>query len=142
MGSPHAWGERGINLARSWWRRRFAIEVVGAAFDGSRLALWGGSDGRSTPADGAIYDVGSDAWTVVPDGPLPGRFNPATAWASGRLFVGGGVDRLNDANEYLGDVAAYDPVTGAWEMLQPPPEGGLADPRSTWRDTCSSGSAR
>lgn len=108
-------------------------DYMGAAFDGSRLALWGGSDGNSTSADGAVYDVGSDAWTVIPEGPLSGRFHPATAWDGDRLVVGGGTDRLNDAGEYLGDIAAYDPVTGGWEALPPLPEGGLADPQSTWR---------
>jgi hypothetical protein len=115
-------------------------DLVGAAFDGSRLALWGGSVGSSTPADGAVYDVGSDAWAVIPDGPLPGRFNPAVAWSNGRLVVGGGTDRLNDAGEYLGDIAAYDPVTEAWETLPPLPEGGLADPQSTWRYVQGEGS--
>jgi hypothetical protein len=115
-------------------------DFVGAAFDGSRLALWGGSDGSSTPADGAVYDVGSDSWTVIPAGPLPGRFHPATAWEGGRLVVGGGVDRLNDAGEYLGDVAAYAPLTGTWDTLPRLPEGGLADPQSTWRYVQGEGS--
>jgi hypothetical protein len=107
-------------------------DYVGAAFDGSRLALWGGSDGSSTLNDGAIYDVGADAWTVIPEGPLPGRVHAATVWSDGRLVVGGGLDRLVDAGDYLGDMAAYDPTTQAWQTLPPPPDGGLGDPHSTW----------
>jgi Galactose oxidase, central domain len=107
-------------------------DYVGAAFDGSRLALWGGSDGTSTLNDGAIYAVATDTWTVIPEGPLPGRVHAATAWSAGRLVVGGGLDRLQDPEEYLGDMAAYDAATQTWESLAPPPEGGLGDQFSAW----------
>jgi hypothetical protein len=107
-------------------------DYVGAAFDGSRLALWGGSDGSSTLNDGAIYAVAADTWTVIPAGPLPSRVHAATVWSDGRLVVGGGLDRLVDAGEYLGDMAAYDPANESWKTLPPPPEGGLGDPQSTW----------
>jgi RNA polymerase sigma-70 factor (ECF subfamily) len=107
-------------------------DYVGAAFDGSRLALWGGSDGSSTLNDGAIYAVAADTWTVIPTGPLPSRVHAATVWSDGRLVVGGGLDRLVDAGEYLRDMAAYDPANESWKTLPPPPEGGLGDPQSTW----------
>lgn len=107
-------------------------DYVGAAFDGSRLALWGGSDGASMRADGAIYAVATDTWDPIPEGPLAGRVHAATAWSAGRLVVGGGLDRLNDAGEYLGDMAAYDPAKREWETLPAPPEGGLGNPFSTW----------
>lgn len=107
----------------------------GSAYDGSRLAIWGGT---TTPddhfetgpdpglqADGAIYDVASDAWEPIADGPLSGRIHPGVAWSDGRLLVGGGGDRLVDPGEDFGDLAAYDPATGSWEELEGPPEGGV-----------------
>jgi hypothetical protein len=69
---------------------------------------------------------------VIPEGPLPGRVHAATAWSAGRLVVGGGLDRLQDPEEYLGDMAAYDAATQTWESLAPPPEGGLGDQFSAW----------
>ena len=118
-------------------------EHAGAAFDGGRLALWGGTGSTgsaggtgggagSVANDGAVYDVAADAWTDVPEAPLPGRVHAATAWRDGRLVVGGGTDTLADAGEHLSDMAAWDPATGTWEELPAAPEGGLDDPYSTW----------
>ncbi|HSJ19980.1 MAG TPA: hypothetical protein VK964_05350 [Nocardioidaceae bacterium] len=107
-------------------------DYIGAAFDGSHLAVWGGSDGTSTLSDGAIYAVATDTWERIPEGPLPGRVHATTAWSAGRFVAGGGLDRLSDAAEYLGDMAAYDPASQTWESLPPPPDGGLGNPLSTW----------
>ncbi len=106
---------------------------VGTAFDGQRLALWGGSTasfiddtgGYDLFGDGALYDVASDTWQALPSGP-PGRTHASLQWSDGRLLVGGGIGTADEQGDYLPDVWAYDRGTGSWEELPPAPEGGLA----------------
>jgi hypothetical protein len=99
---------------------------AGAAFDGARLALWGGTSTDMTDldhegpdpdarADGAIYDLATDTWETIPTGPLPARIGPALAWSNGQLLVGGGTDRLWNPTGDLVDLAAYDPATQSWD---------------------------
>jgi hypothetical protein len=100
----------------------------GAAFDGSRLALWGGEEPSGGPrpgrvaGDGAIYDVAPDRWTAVPDGPLAARVSPAMWWSGGRLMIGGGESDVG-SGRFFDDLAAYDPVDATWEELPAPPDG-------------------
>jgi hypothetical protein len=111
-----------------------------AAFDGTRLAMWGGTTTGAGPgappgpdpgaqADGAIYDLATDTWEPIAAGPLAGRIHPGVTWSEGRLLIGGGMDRLLDPGEDFRDLAAYDPASGAWETLEGPPEGGVSGSR-------------
>jgi Galactose oxidase, central domain len=109
--------------------------LSGQAFDGARLALWGGttatsiddSGGHDVFADGAIYDVGSDTWHRMPAGP-PGRTHASLVWAGARLLLGGGIGAGEDSGEQrlMPDVWAYDLETDEWEALPDAPAGGLA----------------
>lgn len=109
---------------------------VGTAFDGQRLAVWGGSTasfiddtgGHDVLDDGALYDIASDSWDVLPPGPS-GRAHASLQWSNGRLLVGGGIGTAGTSDDFLSDLWAYDPGTGAWEELAPAPEGGLAGGR-------------
>ncbi len=106
---------------------------VGTAFDGQRLAVWGGTTapfvGDVGPYDvlddGALYDVASDTWHALPPGP-PGRTHASLQWSDGRLLLGGGIGTADQRGDYLPDVWAYDPGTDAWEEQPSAPEGGLS----------------
>lgn len=116
---------------------------AGAAADGDRLAIWGGSttrdatEGEAQPglADGAIYDVAANTWQMLPDGPLPGRARPAMVWDGNRVVVGGGAATITDETQ-LDDLAAYNLSTGEWTPLPsaPQPEGADA-PLSVYEGT-------
>ena len=106
---------------------------VGTAFDGQRLAVWGGTTapfvGDVGPYDvlddGALYDVASDTWHALPPGP-PGRTHASMQWSDGRLLLGGGIGTADQRGDYLPDVWTYDPGTDAWEEQPSAPEGGLS----------------
>ena len=64
-----------------------------AVWTGSRMIVWGGASGGSTPAfgDGALYDPDLDAWTpVTNDGAPSGRRAPSAVWTGERFVVWGG----------------------------------------------------
>jgi hypothetical protein len=115
---------------------------AGLGFDGTQLAVWGGSTTERPPEDsterdpgalddGAIYDVGDDSWQELPDSPLSPRIVAAVVWSDGRLLVGGGTDALVDPmrddnpSSTLPDLAAYDPATESWETLDGLLGGGI-----------------
>lgn len=115
--------------------------TAGAAFDGRRLAIWGGSTRNrwtedpppgkddTSLADGAIYDIPDDRWTTLPQGPLEPRNNPSVSWQDGRLYVGGGQDTFYNPDEVLASAAAYDPRSSRWSPLPPPPTAGAGGHR-------------
>jgi hypothetical protein len=112
---------------------------TGRAFNGQRLAIWGGTttqptdlgdypdfpNGRDPGAmnDGAIYDVASDSWQAIPAAPMTGRIYPNVVWSNSRLLVAGGAERPpeGDTPVPLADMTAYDPVTGTWQALPAAP---------------------
>jgi hypothetical protein len=99
---------------------------VTAAFDGAELALWGGTPaGGSTGPDGAIYDLAADDWRAMSSSPLSTREQAAMTWSHGRLVVGGGQTR-DRPDDFLTDLAVYDPSTDTWARLAGPPDGSDA----------------
>jgi hypothetical protein len=115
------------------------------AFDGERLAAWGGSrqdvelgslaTGAELVGDGAVYDVAADRWEPLAPSPLPLAMQGTAVWLkSGELAVAGGVveDRSESPvmrNPDLGmDLlpmtagATFDPVSRRWSNLAEPPQ--------------------
>jgi hypothetical protein len=98
----------------------------GAAFDGQRLALLGGTtqnpslgdgtiDGTGVLGDGAIYDLHTDQWTAVPPSPASTAVSLTAAWQSdGRLVTGGGFAHPGGDDQHKTLLAIYDPATNAW----------------------------
>jgi len=112
---------------------------IGTAFDGERIAVWGGTDDARSQdpprpdqvfllyRDGAIYDVSSDVWTPIPDAPLERSIHPGLVWHDGRLVAGEGVATLTNPKDAQSRMASYDPSTGEWTPLdRAPAEGMLA----------------
>ncbi|MGH9209186.1 MAG: hypothetical protein ACRD2C_00720 [Acidimicrobiales bacterium] len=126
---------------------------AGSAFDGRRLAVWGGAVDGAGIADGAIYDVAADRWTMLPPAPVPGGEHPTVAWFEGQLLVGstsGHPASADNADLGSGGAATFDTVSGTWERLPSPPDRGevVAGPpyaersdsgRWSWLPTVSSG---
>ncbi len=115
----------------------------GSAFDGRRLALWGGTNDHLASSDhpgsevnrtdGAIYDLATDQWTAIPDAPLPGGRDPAVVWMGERLVVGGGLDGRESSDGTLHafvEVSAYDPATQTWSPPAAAPSDDGNDPPS------------
>jgi hypothetical protein len=102
------------------------------AFDGSRLAVWGGrtsgGDPAEDPGQGAVYDVADDSWTVLPAGPMTGQADATVMWVDGVLYVGRGeVSQTGggDPGAMAVELASYDPATQRWavEPSVPDPVG-------------------
>ncbi len=132
-GVPRVWRWR---LADDGWTEGAAPPIAaraygGWAFDGNRLATVGGVDGedmrsrvgeRST---GAVYEVDSDTWTVLPGAPWSAK-DPELAWDGEDLvYLGGtgGVD-VNRSGGFIDRFARWNESTG-WAAFAPPDHDGL-----------------
>ncbi len=83
------------NPATNRWRTLPVAPILGreqmsSVWTGRALFVWGGIDfraGRSTVADGALYDPKTNAWTVVPSGPLVARWGAVAVWTGHSVLV-------------------------------------------------------
>lgn len=108
-----------------------------SAWTGDKLLVWGGytgSDKRSVTADGIVFDAGSGTWRRMAAAPLAPRTLAASAWTGSELLIWGGWSGdsgFEFADGFLGDGAAYDPVSDTWHALPPAPIAARA-PLSVW----------
>ncbi|GBE25755.1 hypothetical protein BMS3Bbin02_02044 [bacterium BMS3Bbin02] len=109
--------------------------MAGAAAAESGLVLvWGGHDGTvassnvddfSYFADGAILDLDSGLWRVLPPAPLNPRANPRVESVGTSFLVSGG-DAVPGADINRDEQAAlYDVETDSWTLLPVPPPGSI-----------------
>ena len=106
------------------------------AWTGSQLLVWGGYEftgsGDEDPSgDGFAFEGGTRTWGVLPDSPLSGRSDMASAWTGEELLIWGGFDGGFREPPYLDDGAAFDPLTGTWRRL-PAAAIGARSPFSVW----------
>lgn len=89
---------------------------------GSKVLVWGGTDGPNYFGDGNAYDVNTDSWTPIPAGGTPpsARAEHSAVWTGSLMIVFGGYgfDPAVGTNTYLGDGAELDPVTGTWTNVK------------------------
>jgi hypothetical protein len=112
---------------------------TGAAqeWTGSQLLIWGGYTGLDEPnvvASGLVFDPAELAWRQTAPGPLEPRALMASAWTGSEFLVWGGWSGTYGyefAEAFLGDGAAYDPVSDSWRTLPPAPIEARA-PLSVW----------
>ena len=125
----------GGQCAPSWaaMSTGFAPRVnAAAAWIGSGMFVWGGSDDVSDRSDGAIYDPEKDSWKTINSASAPSpRALAAAVWTGSRVIVfGGGPSSTLDA--YTGG-AEYDPASDTWASLNPPgPPAGRRLPIAFW----------
>jgi len=98
-----------------------------AAWTGSELIVWGGSDLRDGFFDdGAAYDPESGEWRALPQAPIEAR-RPFSAWTGSELLVWG--SKWRDMR--LVDGAAYDPAADSWRRIADAPLE-LTDGTAVW----------
>ena len=105
------------------------------AWAGDRLFVWGGAGEGFRPVDdGAVYLPDQDRWETLPPAPLDGRMPWTGVWSGEEFLVvgasvtGGGAD---EPAELVGG-AAFDPSSGTWRSLPPPPVRFESFPAATW----------
>ncbi|MGH8992138.1 MAG: Kelch repeat-containing protein [Acidimicrobiia bacterium] len=94
------------------------------AYAAGRLLVWGGRDGRAPNdpglADGAVYDVKTNRWTLLPEAPLPGRIRPAVAAVGDQVLIWSGI-RIESGGDRRTDAALYNPTTHDWTRIADAP---------------------
>lgn len=87
----------------------------GAAVAGDKFIVFGGyGSSPSYKTDGAVYDPVTHSWTLLPAGPLDGRYNMvALSNGSTALFWGG----QGTAPSYKDNGALFDPTTMSWKGM-------------------------
>ncbi|HET6362478.1 MAG TPA: hypothetical protein VFH11_10520 [Gemmatimonadota bacterium] len=106
------------------------------AWTGSQLLVWGGYEftgsGDEDPSgDGFVFEGATRTWGALPDSPLSGRSDTASAWTGEELLIWGGFDGGFREVPYFDDGAAFDPLTETWRMLPAAPIGART-PFSVW----------
>jgi hypothetical protein len=93
------------------------------AWTGTELVGWGGGCCVDAFAIGGAYVPARDAWRTLAPSPLAPSQHPAGAWTGTELIIVVG-DRDPDGHPWparLARAAAYDPSSGRWRRLAPPP---------------------
>jgi hypothetical protein len=98
--------------------RREAIAV--GVDDWHQVFVWGGFDGTTELATGAIYDLTAETWqpATMTGAPSPRRHHTAV-WTGAEVIIWGGTDGTNQ----LADGARYDPSTDTWKPMAAAPLG-------------------
>ena len=87
-----------------------------AVWTGSRMVVWGGTDGDLALGDGATLRPGRGLWTAVSPAAAPVSARSATAvWTGSRMIVWGGYGTAPIATG-----GRYDPVADSWSIARPP----------------------
>jgi N-acetylneuraminic acid mutarotase len=90
-----------------------ARDVHTAVWTGSRMVVWGGSDGGELDT-GGIYDPGGNSWTATSGTDAPAARQRHTAvWIGTEMIVWGGVN----AGTALDSGARFDPGTNTWTAI-------------------------
>jgi N-acetylneuraminic acid mutarotase len=98
---------------------RWGHSMVWAGAPISKVLVWGGHDGVSFFADGALYDVTTDTWTPMSQAGMPpiGRMEHAAVWTGQKMLIWGGYGP-NGLDNFLADGAEFDPSeAGGWTPL-------------------------
>lgn len=128
--STHTWSW----MRKSPLRTRQGFRMI---WTGTRMVVWGGYDcatGSQEFKDGASYDPVSNTWELLPSassGVHPRR-NHVLTWGAPsypQLFLFGGEYTAPTSTSALRDGAAYNPATGRWTLIQPPPDSVYFPPR-------------
>jgi N-acetylneuraminic acid mutarotase len=98
---------------------------------GRGFIIWGGSQGRESLTDGAVYDVVQERWARLPRSPLDTPHGRTAVWTGTEMILWGG--ELGDGNHGRPDNgAAFDLSTNEWRRLAPSPYWSLAGHAAVW----------
>lgn len=85
-----------------------------AVLAGNKMIVWGGTSAGGFLSDGAIYDVATDSWTLLPTAGAPTARQMHTASYTGtKMIVFGGYTSAGNATTH----AAYNMQTNQWEPI-------------------------
>jgi hypothetical protein len=72
------------------------------------MMVYGGSPpgGGSGREDGAVYDLASDSWQLLPDPPIDGRYRHTAVWTGEAMILWGG---QTPAGQSFSDGASFHP---------------------------------
>lgn len=87
-----------------------------AAWTGSQMIIWGGTNGTQVFRSGGVYDPATDSWTPTSQsGDCPtARIGHTASWReTGNMFVWGGWN----GTDYFDTGSKYDPSTNAWTAM-------------------------
>jgi hypothetical protein len=94
-----------------------------SVWTGSKMIIWGGTDGITYLNTGGIYDLPTNSWQPISTINAPtGRVDHTAIWTGSKMIVwgGGGAAGFNDGG-------MYDPTTNTWTPLStinsPTPRG-------------------
>jgi WD40 repeat protein len=105
---------------------RFGPVVVLA---GLKLIVWGGDD----HVDGALFDPGTNEWSVLPKSPLDRyRTGAAAVWTGSSILIWGGQHERGSAEMELNDGASFHLADSRWSTLAPSPLSGRTAPAAVW----------
>lgn len=86
-----------------------------AVWTGTRMVVWGGSNGGTILGDGGIYDPDARTWTPISNANAPAPRDQATAvWTGTEMIVWGG---RGVGGTPLADGAKFNPATNAWTNM-------------------------
>jgi len=137
--SSCSWGADVCAIPKGWTKiadppTGFEGRVVAAAAStGGEVFIHGGSlqpDGGGTAfADGAIYSIGKNAWTLLPTTGAPtARAGHTGVWNGLELVLWGGLN----SSTYLNDGKIYSPLSKSWSGLPTAPIVGRHRHGAVW----------
>jgi hypothetical protein len=102
--------------------------------------MWGGSStttlGNGLPGavfdNGALYDVVSRRWKMMPNGPLGPRQDVAAVWAGDEAVFWGGDRPVTSGYQDYANGATYNPATARWNALPPAPISARRGAEAFW----------
>lgn len=113
-------------IASERWEGRSPLpvptgELMGAVWEGAPVVVGGLGPEWATSSRVFAYDPEADAWSALPDLPVPLNHHAAAA-AGGTLYVMGGATDFGHDMVERPDVYALPPGAPAWEERAPMPE--------------------
>lgn len=136
------WGAETCALPKGWTAIAeppvtFEGRAFGAsAWTGGELIVHGGGrslDGSATPfADGAIYRLSTNTWTLMPTTDAPAARSLHTGiWTGAEFIVWGG----RSGSTYHATGSRYDSILKKWSALPPPTIAGRSSHVAVWAPT-------
>lgn len=92
-----------------------AREQHTAVWTGTRMIIWGGTNGTQYFNSGGVYDPATDSWSATSQGANcpTSRIDHTAIWNQNRMFIWGGWDGSTNTNTG----AKYNPATDTWVAM-------------------------
>lgn len=102
--------------------------------------IWGGITNHTgagtikVPTNtGGKYNMNTDTWSAITNGPLAARTSHAGVWVGDKMVIWGGYNSEN--NTIYSDGAAYNPTTNTWSAIAASPLSARYGHSAVWTGT-------